>query len=101
VSAQSAHVLQQDCPRIYLLDKPECLGKQVPVIVLAELLASYRKWRARHSTRKQVNACVCTPIYVADIVFDDLPLGSTVQAKGFAGVRIQLNGRLVDESGLL
>jgi hypothetical protein len=36
-----------------------------------------------------------------DVVFDDLPLGTTVQAKGFTGVRIQLNGRFVVETGLL
>ena len=98
---QPAHVLEQDGARPDLRDQAERLGEQVPVILVAELFARDGEGRARHAAGQEVDAREGTPVHVVDIVFDDLPLGSAVEAERLASVRVQFDHCFVRESGLV
>ena len=78
---QPPHVLQHDRPRPGLRGEPDRLGEQVPLVVAAELQARDGKRRARHPAGDQVGkASVGVAVDVADVIFDDLPRRSAVQA---------------------
>jgi hypothetical protein len=98
---QASHVLEQDGARINLLDEPKRLREQVSVVILAKLLAGDGERRAGHTAGEEVDASERVAVQIVDVGFDDLPLRTSVETEGRAGIWIELNRRLVTESCLL
>lgn len=90
------NALEHDGFRARLLDEPQSLRKEVALVVSSELLAGNGERPARHSSRHEVDAFVSGPVEVADVLLDDVPVGSG-QPKRLAGVRVYLDDRLVAE----
>src|SRR6202142_247763 len=70
---EPAHILQHHSLRPCFIHQPNCFWKEVAIIVLTQLLARHREWRARHSACEKVDALVLFPGELTEVLLVDIP----------------------------
>jgi hypothetical protein len=99
--SKSGNVFEHHGSRLNLSSETQGFGKQIAVIIAAELLSSDRERRTGNSAGQQICAAsVRRSIEFVEIFFDDVPLGP-VETKSVACVMIDLERSEVLKPGVL
>ena len=81
-------ILDDNGARPNLMNNPQCSGKQVALVLTAELLAGLGERWARQSSRDNVYARKFGGIKAIEILITNIPIGS-IEAQSFASMRIK------------
>ena len=73
---KTSYVLEHHRSRRNLPKEPDCLRKEIPLVVLSQLLPSHRKRRTGHPSCQKVNPLVRNPVEVVNVAADDIPIGA-------------------------
>lgn len=94
------YVLDHNNSRLGLTDDAKGSGEQIPLVILAKLLSGHGKWRARESSRDDIDALESSGIEVIEVRLKHTPL-RPVQSQRGTGVLIDLHEPHMTEPGPL
>jgi hypothetical protein len=88
---QAGDVFQQYSTRADLLGEPQSLREQVPLVAVAELLASDGERGTGQAPGKQVDVAEHAAIHLGQVTLDDRPPSCPVSPQRLAGIGVELD----------